>query len=110
MIPSPPQTLRIEGSASPADPTKLPDELKGDCFKFFTSPAGQVFMQVLRMKSKAKPVAGLTAHDLIRQYALKEGYDEAVANVTEMIIESNPPEPELTVEEKAHRILMNPAD
>ena len=102
--------MKVEGSASPADPTKLPDELKGDCFKFFTSPAGQVFMQVLRARGVIKIEAGQTAHDLIRAYALREGYEAAVANVTEMIIESNPPDPEPTKEEIKERILLSPAD
>ena len=110
MLQPPQQPTKVEGSESPVDPTKLPDELKGDCFKFFKSPAGQIFMQVLRARGVVKIVNGLTAHDLIRASALKEGYEAACAAVSDMIIESNPPEPEITRDEARERILTSPAD
>jgi hypothetical protein len=87
----------------------LPDELKGDCSRFFASPAGQLLLQSLRARAPDNPRPGMSPHDLIRAYSMREGYQFSVDNLVEIIHESNALPPP-TKEEMAEAVLLNPAD
>ena len=84
----------------------LNDAFKADVLKFLASPAGTAFVEVLRQRRPNSP-DGTTphAHTLMNGYAIKEGYDIALAEIMKIPHDSAPQEPDSAVQR-----LLDPKD